>query len=88
MRGVIRGKIRNALAAPVPPLTRRHIRLPGIPGKAISVIGMRRSGKTTYLWQVFGDRLAGGAGREGLLYFNFEDERLFGMSALDRVVPR
>lgn len=83
MRDIIRGKIVDALAAPIPDLTRRDVRLPGIPRKAVAVIGMRRTGKTTFLWQVLGDRLAKGTGREGLLYFNFEDERLFGMTAQD-----
>jgi predicted AAA+ superfamily ATPase len=44
---------------------------------------MRRTGKTTFLWQVLADRLTQGTGREGLLYFNFEDERLAGMKAAD-----
>lgn len=51
--------------------------------KAIAVIGMRRTGKTTFLWQVLADRLAQGTDRSGLLFFNFEDERLAGMKAGD-----
>jgi len=48
------------------------------------VIGMRRVGKTTLLWQVLADRLAHPAGdlpdpRHGLMYFGFEDERLAGL---------
>ena len=57
--------------------------MPGIPGKAVTVIGMRRAGKTTFLWQVLADRQAAGIEREGLLYLSFEDERLAGMSARD-----
>jgi predicted AAA+ superfamily ATPase len=44
---------------------------------------MRRSGKTTFLWQVLGERIAQGVGREGLLYFSFEDERLAGMTTAE-----
>jgi predicted AAA+ superfamily ATPase len=44
---------------------------------------MRRSGKTTFLWQCLGDRLEKGAPRESLLYLSFEDERLVGMQASD-----
>jgi hypothetical protein len=44
---------------------------------------MRRTGKTTYLWQVLADRLKQGQAREGLLYFSFEDERLAGLTASD-----
>jgi predicted AAA+ superfamily ATPase len=80
---LIRGKIVDSLAAPVPPFTRRDIRLPGVRGKAIAVIGMRRTGKTTFLWQVLADRLKQGVSRDGLLYFNFEDERLAGLATAD-----
>src|SRR5690606_30132114 len=73
----------DSLASDPPTFTRRDIRLPRVPKKAIAVIGMRRSGKTTFLWQMLADRLAGGTARDGLLYFNFEDERLAGMSAHD-----
>lgn len=82
-RKIVRQKIVDSLAAPQPELTRRDIRLPGIRGKAVTVIGMRRAGKTTFLWQVLADRQAAGIEREGLLYFSFEDERLAGMSARD-----
>lgn len=83
MRQVIRQKIVDSIASKPPALTRRDVRLPGVRGKAIAVIGMRRSGKTTFLWQLLAERLARGTTREGLLYFNFEDERLAGMSAAD-----
>ena len=73
---VIRQKITDALNATVPAHTRRDIHLPTIKGKALAVIGMRRSGKTTFLWQCLANRLAAGTPRDALLYFNFEDERL------------
>lgn len=80
-REIVRQKIVDALVADPPALTRRDVRLPGVRGKAVAVIGMRRAGKTTFLWQVLADRLAQGTARQGLLYFSFEDERLAGMSA-------
>jgi uncharacterized protein len=83
MRDVVRQKIADALVAPVPSFTRREVRLPKVRGKAVAVIGPRRAGKTTFLWQILSDRLASGTEREGLLYFNFEDERLAGMTAAD-----
>ncbi|MCG6535313.1 MAG: ATP-binding protein [Syntrophales bacterium LBB04] len=79
MRDVLRQKIADALVTPPPALTRRDVRLPAIRGKALAVIGMRRSGKTTFLWQCLGDRIAAGAPRESQLYFSFEDERLAGL---------
>jgi predicted AAA+ superfamily ATPase len=80
---LIRQKITDALAASVPAHTRRDVHLPGIKGKVMAVIGMRRSGKTTFLWQCLADRLKAGTPRDALLYFNFEDERLSEMTAHD-----
>jgi predicted AAA+ superfamily ATPase len=79
MRELIRQKIIDSLAAPVPLLTRRDIRLPSIHGKALAVVGMRRTGKSTFLWQTLGDHLQRGVDRYSLLFFSFEDERLGGM---------
>lgn len=81
MRDLIRQKINDSISSPVQAFTRRDIRLPKIPGKATAVIGMRRTGKTTFLRQVMADRLAAGWMKESLLYFSFEDERLAGMTA-------
>jgi predicted AAA+ superfamily ATPase len=83
MRDLLRQKVVDSLALSPPPLTRRDVHLPAVRGKAIAVIGMRRSGKTTFLWQCLGERLEKGMPRESLLYLNFEDERLVGMKASD-----
>ncbi len=53
MREVLRQMISDSPAASLPAYTRRDIRLPAVPGKAVTVIGMRRSGKTTFLRQCF-----------------------------------
>jgi hypothetical protein len=79
----IRQKIVDAQATPLPVLTRRDVWLPSVKGKATAVIGMRRSGKTSLLWQLLADRHAKGTPREGLLYFSFEDERLADMQVQD-----
>lgn len=83
MQELLRQLITDSLATPVPPYTRRDARLPAAPGKAVAVVGMRRSGKTTFLWQCLADRLAAGAPREALLHLNFEDKRLAGLQAAD-----
>jgi len=57
--------------------------MPGLAGKAVAVIGMRRAGKTIFLHQERADRIAAGQRPECLLYFNFEDERLAGLEAGD-----
>ncbi|HPO16401.1 MAG TPA: ATP-binding protein [Candidatus Hydrogenedentes bacterium] len=83
IRTVIRQKIVDALAAPIPAYTRRDVHVPSIKGKARVVIGMRRSGKTTFLWQCLAERFAAGMPREALLYFSFEDERLAEVKTAD-----
>lgn len=80
---IIREKIAAAVEAPVAGLTRRDATLPPIGGKALAVIGMRRSGKTSFLHQCRGDLLAAGRSPNRLIYFNFEDERLSGLAAAD-----
>jgi predicted AAA+ superfamily ATPase len=67
----------------LPRVTVRDLSLPGLPGKADVVVGMRRSGKTYFLYQQIGERLASGIDRGRLLYINFEDERLLPLAAAD-----
>lgn len=67
----------------LPRVTPRTLTLPGLPGKADVVVGMRRSGKTWFLYQQIEERLAAGIERERLLYLNFEDERLLPLAAAD-----
>lgn len=82
-RQIVRQKIADSLATPIPVSTHRDVWMPSVPGKSTAVIGIRRAGKTTLLWQVLAERLKNGAERDGLLYFSFEDERLAGMQAGD-----
>ena len=82
-RPLLRQKILDAQATRLPGLTRRDVWCPAVAGKALAVIGMRRAGKTSFLWQLLADRHAQGTAREGLLYFSFEDERLAGMRTAD-----
>ncbi len=83
IRETLKEKLTQAVTAGVPKLTRREIRLPRVPGKALAVIGMRRSGKTCFLWQCLADLLASGSPRESLVFLNFEDDRLAGIDASD-----
>lgn len=80
---LLRLKLAESLAAEPPALTRRDIRLPGIPGKAFAVIGVRRGGKTSFLAQCRRDRLADGHPPAGQLLIALEDERLAGLSVAD-----
>ena len=83
MRDLLRLKLTDTLTRSVPPLTRRDVRLPRVPGKALAVIGVRRCGKTTLLWQCLADRLAAGTPREALLLLGLEDDRLEGLQVAD-----
>ncbi len=67
----------------LPALTPRQTDLPWLPGKIDAVIGMRRSGKTWFLYQNMARLIGQDVPRECLLYLNFEDERLLPMTASD-----
>ena len=58
-----------------PPFTRRDARLPAVPGKVHAVIGMGRSGKTTFLRQLLAERRQACEHRQAL-YLSFDDDRL------------
>ena len=82
-REILRAKIDESLATRARRLTRRDVRLPAIPGKAFAIIGVRRSGKTSFLAQCRADRLHRGAPSESQLLLLLEDERLAGLTVAD-----
>ncbi len=54
----------------------RRLRIDTVPGKATVCIGVRRCGKSTYLFQRIEHLLAQGVPKENILYLNFFDDRL------------
>jgi predicted AAA+ superfamily ATPase len=54
----------------------RHLKIEVPPGKATVCIGVRRSGKSTYLFQVIKRLLDDGVPQKNILYLNFFDDRL------------
>ena len=54
----------------------RRLKIEEVSGKATVCIGVRRSGKSTYMFQVIQRLLDGGVPRENILYLNFFDDRL------------
>jgi len=54
----------------------RRLKVEAIPGKATVLMGVRRSGKSTYLFQIMDRLLREGLPRENILYLNFFDDRL------------
>ena len=54
----------------------RRLKIRAVPDKATVCIGVRRSGKSTYLFQLIKRLLDDGVSRENILYLNFFDDRL------------
>lgn len=61
----------------------RPIQVPRIPGKATTIIGVRRSGKSTLMRQVALELLSEGVEENRIVFINFSDDRLYGATALD-----
>ena len=61
---------------PFPPPTPRTLQLPLDPTKIVSLVGVRRSGKTFLLYETMRRLEARGVDRRQLIYLNFEDDRL------------
>lgn len=54
----------------------RRIKVTPVTGKATVCIGVRRSGKSTFMFQLMQRLLEGGVQRQNILYLNFFDDRL------------
>jgi len=61
----------------------RALSMTPFPGKALALIGMRRSGKTYLCYQRMRELLNDGVPKDRLLYINFEDDRLYGFHLRD-----
>jgi hypothetical protein len=89
-QALLRQKLVDSWQQPLPQLTRRDTWIPRISGKTLAVIGMRRSGKTSLLWQEVARRLEAGAERSWLPMLSLEDERLLadnpGVELLDQLL--
>lgn len=79
----LRQKLAESLHQPVAGLTARDIQLPGIPGKVLAVLGVRRGGKTSFMRHHAGGQITSGRPIESQLFLSLEDERLFGMTVAD-----
>lgn len=83
MKNLIQVRLADAVSMDIPSHVVREFLLPQIPNKAFAVIGMRRTGKTYFLYQLMGHLLHLGIDRSQLVYFNFEDERFADLSVKD-----
>jgi len=78
---VLNEKLNAALApAAAAAVTRRDAELSAVPGKVHAVIGMRRSGKTTYLRQLR-EQWRSAADPARVVFLSFDDDRLADLSA-------
>ena len=67
----------------IPDLIERDIKIDLEPDKIIAIAGSRRSGKTYVMFQCMNDLLQRGVNKDNILYVNFENERLVGITASD-----
>lgn len=67
----------------IPDLIEREIKIDLEPNKIIAIAGSRRSGKTYVMFQCMNDLLQRGVNKDNILYVNFENERLVGITASD-----
>lgn len=61
------------------PLSRREIDIPTDLELIVSIVGVRRCGKTYLMFQTIQGLLANGTSEKDVLYINFEDERISGL---------
>lgn len=73
---ILKGIIRDFHVEPLPGLFDRDIEVSLSSGKIISLVGARRSGKTSLLLNIIGKLKKLGFDMRNILYLNFEDERL------------
>ena len=58
---------------PIPKLFKRELSIPVDTDKVIILIGLRRTGKTYYLYQIIQQLLEEGLDKKRIFYINFED---------------
>lgn len=83
MDNIIEQIILDFRERPFPAICHRIVNLPEIPGKIDTIIGIRRAGKTFFVYQILQEHLNKGLPKESILYINFEDERLLPLTAKD-----
>jgi uncharacterized protein len=79
MLETLRSIILDSQEAPLETGAPRRLRVTAAPGKATAFIGVRRSGKSTYLFQQIQRLVEKGVPRENVLFVNFFDDRLAGL---------
>lgn len=83
MREIVSLKIDSFYEYELPKVSLRKVRIPFYDNLIDVIIGMRRSGKTYICYQKIKELLDNGILKKNILYFNFDDDRLFGFSLTD-----
>jgi len=78
MKDIFKYIINEFIERELPDIKKRDMDIPLYSNKIISLIGIRRSGKTYLLYDLI-KRLRKKISRENIIYINFEDDRLFGI---------
>lgn len=66
--------------------TPRRLHIQSVKGKATVLIGVRRAGKSTCLFQKVASLLQKGVSIHSILYINFFDDRLYGLQKLELIL--
>lgn len=76
MLKILKEVILDAQEAPLQTGVARRVKIRPVAGKATVCIGVRRSGKSTFMFQLMQRLLDSGVPRQSILYLNFFDDRL------------
>jgi predicted AAA+ superfamily ATPase len=76
MLDIIKTLLLDFLEMPLETGVPRRVHIEPVPGKATVCVGVRRCGKSTYMFQIIQRLLEKGISRENILYLNFFDDRL------------
>ncbi|MBI2921603.1 MAG: ATP-binding protein [Planctomycetes bacterium] len=80
---ILKYVLSQSAARSLPHAVPRTMELPLDSTKVVTVVGIRRSGKTYLLYETMRRLLAQGVDRRQILYLNFEDDRLFPIRTSD-----
>lgn len=75
---LVKDYLSNYISRKIPPLVKRELVLKAVTGKAVTIIGPRRAGKTSLMWEEI-EKL----NRMETVYLDFEDIALKGITAID-----
>ncbi len=79
---LLKEMILDSQQAALPIGVQRHTKVISLPGKATVYMGVRRSGKSTFMCQIIQKLLENGISRENIVHLNFFDDRLYDLQQM------